>query len=61
MTGFDSETWFRQRILKMELPGRRIRARLQRRLMDVLKEDMEQVGMTEEDTSDEVRWRQMIH
>lgn len=45
----------------MELPGRRIRARLQRRLMDVLKEDMEQVGMTEEDTSDEVRWRQMIH
>lgn len=61
MKGFDSETWFRQRMLKMELPGRRIRARLQRRLMDVLKEDMEQVGMTEEDTSDEVRWRQMIH
>ncbi|XP_035763044.1 uncharacterized protein adm2b [Neolamprologus brichardi] len=41
-------------MLKMELPGRRISARLQRRLMDVLKEDMEQVDMTEEDTSDEL-------
>ncbi|PME06485.1 hypothetical protein A8A06_13560 [Escherichia coli] len=49
-----------QRMLKMELPGRRRRGRPQRRFMDVVKEDMQRVGVREEDARDRVRWRQMI-
>lgn len=43
-----------QRMLKMEVPGRRLRGKAQRRFMDVL----ERVGATE--ARDWLRWRQMI-
>lgn len=41
----------------MELPDRRKRGRHQRRLIDVVKEDVQKVGVTEEDARDGVRWR----
>uniref|UniRef100_A0A3Q0SSR8 NADH dehydrogenase [ubiquinone] 1 beta subcomplex subunit 6 n=1 Tax=Amphilophus citrinellus TaxID=61819 RepID=A0A3Q0SSR8_AMPCI len=40
-----------ERVLEMELPDRRKRGRPQRRFLDVVKEDMQRVGVTEEDAS----------
>ena len=39
-------------MLKMKLPGKRKRGSLKRRFMDVMKEDMAEVEVTEEDTED---------
>ena len=41
-----------RRMLRMELPGKRKRGRPQRRFMDVVKEDMAEVEVTEEDTGE---------
>lgn len=41
----------------MEVPRRRKRYRTQKRVIDVVKEDMQRVGVTEEDALDRVRWR----
>lgn len=41
--------------MSMELPGRRKRVRLQRKFMDVVKEDIQRGGMSEEDAKDRVR------
>uniref|UniRef100_A0AAR2KNM1 Taxilin alpha n=1 Tax=Pygocentrus nattereri TaxID=42514 RepID=A0AAR2KNM1_PYGNA len=49
-----------QRMLEMELLGRRRRGRPQRRFMDVVKVDMEMVGVKAEEAVDRARWRQMI-
>lgn len=49
-----------QRMLKMELPGRRKRGKPQRRFMDAVTEDMKMAGVTEEEVSSRMRWRQMI-
>ena len=38
-----------RRVLRMELPGKRKRGRPKRRFMDVVKEDMAEVEVTEED------------
>lgn len=40
----------------MELSGRRKRGRPQRRFIDLLKKDMQVVGVTEQDTKDRMRW-----
>lgn len=48
-------------LLNMELSVRRERRIPQRRLIDVVKESMQILGMTEADVSDGVRWRQAIH
>ena len=40
----------------MALPGKRKRGRPKRRVMDVVKEDMAEVEMTEEDTEDRNNW-----
>ena len=47
-------------MLRMELPGKRKRGRPKRRLMDVVKEDMAEVEVTEEDTEDRSDWRWKI-
>ena len=39
-----------RRMLRMELPGNRKRGRPKRRFMDVVREDMTEVEVTEEDT-----------
>ena len=41
----------------MELPGKKKRGRPKRRFMDVVKEDMAEVEVTEEDTEDRNNWR----
>ena len=47
--------------MRMELPGKRIRGRPKSRFMDVVKEDMAEVEVTEEDTEDRNNWRWKIH
>ena len=49
-----------RRMLRMELPGKRKRGRPKRRFMDVLKQDMAEVEVTEEDTVDRNNWRRKI-
>ena len=49
-----------RRMLRMELPGKRKRGRPKRRFMDVVKEDMAEVEVTEEDTVDRNKWRRKI-
>ena len=44
----------------MELPGKRKRGRPKRMFMDVVKEDMAEVEVTEEDTVDRNNWRRKI-
>ena len=45
-----------RRMLRMELSGKGKRGRPKRRFMDVVKEDMAEVDVTEEDTEDRTRW-----
>ena len=47
-------------MLRMELPGKRKRGRSKRRFMDVVKEDMADVEVTQEDTEDRNNWRWKI-
>ena len=49
-----------RRRLRMELPGKRKWGRPKRRFMDVVKEDMAEVEVTEEDTEDRNNWRWII-
>ena len=49
-----------RRMLRMELPGKRKRGRPKRRFMDVVKEDMAEVEVTEEDTVDRNNWIRKI-
>ena len=47
-------------MLRMELPGKRKRGRPKRRFMDVVKEDMAEVEVKEEDADDRSNWRLKI-
>ena len=47
-------------MLRMELPVKRKRGRPKWRFMDVVKEDMAEVEVTEEDTEDRTKWRRRI-
>ena len=47
-------------MMEMELPGRRRRGRPKRRFLDVVKEDMKEVGVKEMDIEDRKMWRTMI-
>ena len=49
-----------KRMQRMELSGKRKRGRPKRRFMDVVKEDMADVEVTEEDTIDRNNWRRKI-
>lgn len=52
------EMWRREWLFyNKKLPGRRKRGR---RLVDVVEEDMQGLGVTEEDIKDRLRWRQII-
>ncbi len=44
----------------MELPAKRKQGRPKRRFEDVVKEDMAEVEVTEEDTEDRINWRRQI-
>ena len=49
-----------RRMLRMEFPGKRKWGRPKRRFMDVVKEDMAEVEVTDEDTEDRSNWRWKI-
>ena len=49
-----------RRMLRMELPGKRKRGRPKRRFMDLVKEDMAEVEVKEEDAEDRSNWRLKI-
>ena len=51
-----------RRMMRLELPGRKPRRRPKRRFMDAVKEDMQSVGVREEDAEEEdgIRFRRMI-
>ncbi|KAI5103545.1 hypothetical protein C0J45_7126, partial [Silurus meridionalis] len=49
-----------RRMLRMEPPGRRKRGRSRRRFMDVVREDMQVVGVKEADVEDRGVWRRAI-
>ena len=46
-----------QRMMEMELPGRRIRGMTRRRSLDVVTEDMQLIGLTQENAEDRIRWK----
>ena len=48
--------YIERRMLRMELPGKRKQGRPKRRFMDVVKEDMAEVEVTEQDTEDRNNW-----
>ena len=50
-----------RKMMEMELPGKRKRKRSKRRFLDVVKEDMREVGAKETDIEDRKIWRMMIH
>ena len=49
-----------RKMMEMELPGKRKRGRPKRRFLDVVKEDMGEVGAKEKDVEDRKTWRMMI-
>ena len=49
-----------RKTIEMESPGKRKRGRPKRRFLDVLKEDMEEVGAKETNIEDGKMWRMMI-
>ena len=48
-----------RKMMEMELPGKRRRGRPKRRFLDVVKEDMKEVGVKEMDIEDRKMWRMM--
>ena len=49
-----------RKMMEMELPGKRRRGRPKRRFLDVVKEDIKEVGAKETDIEDRKMWRMMI-
>ena len=49
-----------RKVIEMELPGRRKRGRPKRRFLDVVKEDLGEVGAKETDVENRTFWRNMI-
>ena len=54
-------TIWARKMMEMGLPGKRRRGRPKRRFLDVVKEDMGEVGAKETDVEDRKMWRMMIH
>ena len=49
-----------RKMIEMELPGKRKRGRPKRRFLNLVKEDMREVGAKEIDVEDRMVWRQII-
>ena len=49
-----------RKMMEMELPGKRKRGRPKKRFLDVVKEDMGEVGAKETDVENRTVWRKMI-
>ena len=50
-----------RKMMEMELPGKSRRGRPKRRFVDVVKEDMGEVGAKETDIEDRKMWKMMKH
>ena len=55
------QEYVEKKMMKMKLPGKRRRGRPKRRFVDVVKEDMGEVGAKETDIEDRKAWRMMEH
>ncbi|XP_051787950.1 uncharacterized protein LOC127529167 [Erpetoichthys calabaricus] len=55
------EGYTERRVLRIEQPGWRKRGGPKRRFMDVAREDMQVMGVTEQDDEDRKIWKKMIH
>ena len=49
-----------RKVMEMELPGKRRRGRPKKRFLDVVKEDMGEVGAKKTDLEDRMVWRKII-
>ena len=49
-----------RRVMEMELPEKRKRGRLKRKFLDVMKEDIREVGAREKDIENKTLWRKII-
>ena len=49
-----------RRVMEMELPGKEKKGRLKRRFLNVVKEDMGEVGAREKNIKNRTVWRKMI-
>ena len=58
--GRKDDGYIGRRILRIELPGKRKWGRPKRRFMDVVRDDMAVVEVTEDDTEDRNNWRRKI-
>ena len=47
-------------MMEMELPGKKKRGRPKKRFLNVVKEDMEEVGAKKTDVEDKTIWKKMI-
>ena len=54
------QEYVERKVMEMELPGKRRRGRPKRRFLDVVKEDMGEVGAKETDVEDRKVWRMLI-
>ena len=54
------QEYVERKIMEMELPEKRKRGRPKRRFLDVVKEDVEEVGAKETDIEYRKMWRMMI-
>ena len=54
------QEYVRRKMTEMELPGKRKRGRPKRRFLDVVKEDMGEVGVKETNVENRTVWRKMI-
>ena len=55
------EDYMGKRMMEMVMPGRRKNGRPRRRWMDLVRDDMERVGVREGDKVDRVKWRILLH
>ena len=49
-----------RKMMEMELPGKRKRGRPKRRFLDVVKDNMEEIGAKETDVENRTAWRKMM-
>ena len=56
---FRKDEYVGKRVMGMEVPGKRRRGRPKRRLLDSIRNDLSERGLSEEDAQDRPRWRRL--
>ena len=52
--------YIRQRMLRLDVPGKTRRGRPKRKVIYVVREDLRAIGVTQQDARDRVKWRKMF-